>query len=38
MSSKNECIGLDESKLKIKLENSRKYSFAEIKNEIESMF
>ena len=37
MSFLSESMGLDESKLRIRLENSRKYSFDEIKNEIEGL-
>ena len=37
MSFISESMGLDETKLRIRLENSRKYSFDEIKNEIEQL-
>ena len=37
MSFISESMGLDESKLRIRLENSRKYSVDEIKNEIERL-
>lgn len=37
MSLISESMGLDESKLRIRLENSRKYSVDEIKNEIERL-
>ncbi|MEG2235969.1 MAG: sporulation protein [Clostridia bacterium] len=37
MSFISESMGLDESKLRIRLDNSRNYSFDEIKNEIEGL-
>ena len=37
MSFISEALELDETKLRIRLENSRKYSFDEIKNEIERL-